>query len=232
MDLGEAMRTTGSCRAFSPDAVPDEALASAFELARFAPSGGNRQGWKAVVVRDKASRSQIRDIHTRHWAQYIEGVAQGIVPFNTYRDPAGSAPAAHRPMEPEWLAKVNEFAQNIDAIPVHLLLFADLRTLAVTDNDLGRQSIVGGGSIYPFAQNLLLALRGQGLGTSLTTLICQSEPEIKALVNAPDPYALAALVLVGWPAKSLPKKLRRRGVESFATTDRFDGPTLRAEAEA
>lgn len=226
MDVLDAMRTTGSCRAFLTDPVPDEVLTRCFDAARFAPSGGNRQGWKVVAVRDATIRGRIRNLHVARWAEYTDGIARGIVPFNTYPQPKDAPPPAHRPMDPAWLAKVNAFAQQIDTIPVHLLVFVDLRTLAVADHRLDRQSIVGGGSIYPFVHNLLLAMRNEGLGSSLTTLLCASEGEVKELVGAPEPFALAALVLVGWPAAPLPTKLRRRTVESFATVDRFDGPAL------
>src|SRR5213592_3161697 len=59
MDLDEAMRTTFSAREFTADPLPDAALADILDRARFAPSGGNRQGWKVIVVRDNATREAL-----------------------------------------------------------------------------------------------------------------------------------------------------------------------------
>ena len=63
--------------------------------------------------------------------------------------------------------------------------------LHVTDAGLGRPSVVGGASIYPAVQNLLLACRDAGLGAALTTLLCQFEPEIRELLGLPDTLAVA-----------------------------------------
>ena len=107
---------------------------------------------------------------------------------------------------------------------MHLLVTVDLGALAVTDRSLPRQSIVGGGSIYPFVQNLLLGLRQEGVGAALTTLIIPAEGQVKQLLGIPEDHALAALVAVGYPEGKLPTRLKRKPVEEFATRERFDGP--------
>ena len=106
--------------------------------------------------------------------------------------------------------------------------FSTFFALAVTDRDLQRQSIVGGGSVYPFVHNVLLGLRREGLGAALTTLIIPAEPAVKELLGIPEEHALAALIGVGYPAGSLPTKLRRKAVEEFATRDRFDGEPFKS----
>jgi nitroreductase len=63
MDLDLALRTTASIRAFRPDPVPDAVLHRILERARFAGSGGNRQGWHVVVVRDPAIRRRLRELY-------------------------------------------------------------------------------------------------------------------------------------------------------------------------
>ena len=70
-------------------------------------------------------------------------------------------------------------------VPVHLLVGVRLADLAITDAELERQSIVGGASIYPFVQNLLLALRAEGLGAAMTTLLVPAEAEIKRAARDP-----------------------------------------------
>ena len=59
MDLYEVMRTTFAAREFTDDPVPDEILQRVLENARFAPSGGNRQGWKVLIVRDDGTKAAL-----------------------------------------------------------------------------------------------------------------------------------------------------------------------------
>ncbi|TMC04230.1 MAG: hypothetical protein E6J41_25375 [Chloroflexi bacterium] len=83
-------------------------------------------------------------------------------------------------------------------------------------------------SIYPFVQNVLLALRREGLGASLTTRVVRGEAEVRELLQIPEGFAIAAQLGVGWPAVPHPTRLRRRPVEEFATIDTFPGMPLRA----
>jgi nitroreductase len=97
--------------------------------------------------------------------------------------------------------------------------------LATVDNGLDRQSIIGGGSIYPFCHNLLLAARNEGLGGVLTSVLMREEPAVRELLGIPDGFAVAGLMALGHPQKVI-TKLRRDPVEQFTVTDRFDGPTF------
>ncbi len=99
-----------------------------------------------------------------------------------------------------------------------------LSDLAVTDAALPRQSIVGGASVYPFVQNLLLALRAEGLGAALTTLLVPAEAEVKRLLEIPEEIALAAHIGVGHRADPWPARLARRPVEEFAFAERYGEP--------
>lgn len=209
------MRAAGTTRRFLPDPVSDEVLERVLENARFAPNGGNRQGWHVVVVEDPRTRRALHDLYQPPWRAYLA---------ERYGIEAGKPPPAE---VPERLRLTMEFAERLAEIPVHLVITVDLRTLAVTDRELPRQSIVGGGSVYPFVQNLLLGLRAEGLGAALTTLIIPAEAQVKELLRIPEEHAVAALVAVGHPAAPLPTRLRRKPVEEFATRNRFDGPPFR-----
>ena len=85
MDLVETLRTTGAVREYLPDPVPDEVVHRVLDTARFAPSGGNRQGWRAVVVHDPAIRRQIRDLYLDDWYRYLAMRQNGLVPFHVKR---------------------------------------------------------------------------------------------------------------------------------------------------
>jgi nitroreductase len=98
-----------------------------------------------------------------------------------------------------------------------------MAVVEVTDINAGRPSVVGGGSIFPFVQNFQLAARNEGLGTRITTLLSHREKDIQELLGVPDGFALAAMVMVGWPAK-LVTKLKRNPVEDFTFIEKFGHP--------
>ncbi len=215
------MRTTPATRAFTDDPVPDDVLYRMLDHARFAPSGGNRQGWRVIVVRDPEKRRALRDLYTVGWREYMAHVRDGLVAFapidhGRWTGPAVDLAAARKTPAP------NAFGDHLDTVPVMLVLCAELGVLAVTDNGLDRQSIVGGGSIYPFAWNLLLAARNEGLGGVMTTVLCREEPAAKALLGIPDGFAIAALIAIGHPRDEV-RRLRRRPVSAFTWVDAFEG---------
>jgi nitroreductase len=99
-----------------------------------------------------------------------------------------------------------------------------LGDVMATDRHLDRLTIVGGASVYPSVQNLLLAARAEGLGTALTTLLCTVEPQVKSLLAIPDGVATAAMVPMGYPAKGFPKKLARKPFEETVFGDGWEAP--------
>jgi nitroreductase len=215
MDLHDAMRCAPTSRRFTSEDVSPAALARALEAARFAPSGGNRQGWRVVVVREPARRAALADLYLPPWREYTvqTGMAQVLA------NPEDFEPAVVRRTR-----QANDYAENLAQVPVHLVLGVHLGDLAVTDAKLPRQSIVGGASVYPFAQNLLLALRAEGLGAAMTTLLVPAEAKVKELLEIPEEIALAAHIGVGHRADPWPKRLARKPLEEFAFAERFGEP--------
>lgn len=227
MNLLDAIRTTGAVREFTSDPVPDQTLRRILDSARFAPSGGNRQGWKVVVLRDPDARRRLRDLYLRGWYEYLAMSAAGLVPWSPLADRGAEARAVEGAgaLAERAARGGGGFAEHLDRAPAVLVLLADLRVLAAVDRDLDRYTMAGGASIYPFAWNLLLAARAEGLAGVITTMALRTEAKVKELVGAPEEMALAAVIALGRPVHQ-PTRLRRAPVDSFTSVDRVDGPPL------
>ena len=226
LDLVATLRSTGAARQFHPEPVPDEVLARLLDTARFAPSGGNRQGWRVIVVKDPATRTALRDIYLEGWYEYLAIGSAGLVPWAAVTDRAAEArAAAHAPEFAAAGAASPGFAETLETAPALLLVLADLAALASVDRDLPRYTLVGGASIYPFVWSLLLAARAEGLGGVTTTVAIRHEAALRALFGIPDRVAVAALVVLGRPV-SQPTRLRRAPVSAFTWIDRYEGTPL------
>ena len=210
------MRCAPTSRRFKEEPVPREALVRALEVARFAPSGGNRQGWRVIVVEDPERRRALRDLYLPPWRAYMEQTGGAAL--------LADAEALEGDRRLRMVKRADDYATGLDRVPVHLVIGVRLEDLAVTDAGLPRQSIVGGASVYPFVQNLLLALRDEGLAAAMTTLLVPAEAQVKELLGIPEEIALAAHVGVGWPADPWPTKLARNPVSEFAFSERWGEP--------
>jgi nitroreductase len=220
MELTAALRTTGAVRDFTDDPVDDAVLARVLDTARFAPSGANAQPWRVVVVKDAERRRRLRDLYLAGWHDYLALAVAGLRPW---------APTNDRDAEARALAAGHETAQGsadwFGRAPVLLALFADLSALAAVDRDAERYSFAGGASVYPFAWSVLLAAREEGLGGVITTVAIRAEPQVKALLGASDPLALAAVIALGYPVFER-RRLSRAPVAAFATVDTVGGPAF------
>ena len=195
------------------------------------PSGGNRQAWRLILVKDAEIRVRLRDLYLRGWYEYLAIGAAGLVPWAPRTDRVAEQ-AALRDAErfaAEAARGPGGFAEHLDRAPVILVLLADLRALAAVDRDLDRYTLVGGASIYPLAWSILLAAHGAGLGGVITTMLVRSEDEVCQLLGVPADWAVAGALALGYPAGGKrPTRLRRTPVEGFTAVDRFDGPPLEA----
>jgi nitroreductase len=227
MDLTETLRSTGAVREFHPEPVPDAVLHRLLDTARFAPSGGNRQGWRVIVVKDPDRRRQLRDLYLADWYKYLALAGSGLVPWAPLSDRAAEAEALTHEAAIADAAAANPpgFAESLDTAPALLLVLADLSALAAVDRDLPRYTFAGGASVYPFVWSLLLAAGTEGLAGVMTTVAIRREDDVRALFDIPDTCAVAALVVLGRPV-SAARRLRRRPVEEFAWVDRYQGPPL------
>jgi nitroreductase len=204
VELDEAMRTQNACRLYRDDPVADEVLYRAVELARFAPTGGNRGPVRFVFVRDPALRAQLGE-----W----------YLPLA--RDLAAARAAKKAPPKASAVTDPDDFGARFGSHPMIIVVCVDLGLVHATDTGLNRLSIVGGASVYPMVQNLCLALRAQGVGTALTTLLVHREPDVKRLLRIPDFMSTACHITAGYPVRPFPSKLRRPDPSCMAFTDHF-----------
>jgi nitroreductase len=219
MELYDVMRTTFSAREYSGEEVPNDLIYDLIENARFAPSGGNRQGNRVIVVRDPASREQLARLAEPAAKRYMAQTKAGESPWNAVTPTKVTAAEIEATPAPGMLT--NSFR---DASVV-LVFAVDLRLVASMDQDLDRIGMISGASIYPFVWNVLLGARQAGFGGTITTLAVAREGEVQALLNIPREFAVAAVVPLGKPVKQL-TKLRRKPVAEIATQERFDGPVF------
>jgi nitroreductase len=219
MDLYDVMRTTFAARDFTDDPVPDDVLWRVFDNARFAPSGGNRQGAHITVVRDATIRRRLAELGTTAARRYFAQLQAGENPWNSI----------HSPGVPQDVIEATEvpdtFIEPIAKAPIVLVFSVDLAVVASVDQDLDRVGLASGASIYPLIWNILLAARNEGYGGTITTMAIAVEDQARQLLGIPDQHAIAAVVPLGKPVRQL-TKLRRRPVEDFVSDGRFDGPAF------
>ena len=219
MDLYDVMRTTFAAREFTDDPVPDDVLSRIFDNARFAPSGGNRQGAHITVVREPEARRRLAELGAPAARRYFSQLQAGENPWNSVH-PSGL---------PQQVIDNTEipdtFVAPIAKAPVVLVVSVDLGVVAALDQHLDRVGLAGGASVYPLIWNILLAARNEGFGGTLTTMAIAAEDQVRQLVGIPELHAVAAIVPLGKPVRQL-TKLRRRPVAEFVTRHRFDGPAF------
>ena len=219
MELYDVMRTTFSARDFTGDPIPNETLYTILENARFASSGGNRQGWHVIIVRDPQTRQALAQLAEPAAKRYAAQLQAGESPWNSI-DPTSldDATIAQTP------APVRLTEPFIKAAVV-LVVCVDLKLVASIDQNLQRVGVISGGSIYPFVWNLLLAARHEGYGGTITTLPVAQEGKIQELLGIPGHVAVSAVMPLGKPVKPL-TKLRRKPVSEFTTFERWEGEPL------
>jgi nitroreductase len=216
MELADAQRTTFAAREFTGDPVPDAVLHAILDRARFAPSGGNRQGWRVIVVREQATRDALAELNVPAAKRYTAQVQAGDNPWNPVDPPSVDAATIERtPANPRLI-------EPFKKAPVVLVICVDLKVVAAVDQYLPRVGVVPGASVYPFCWNVLLAAREQGLGGTITTLAIAEESGIKKLLGIPEHVAVAAVMPLGRPVKQL-TRLKRKAVGEFTMRERWGG---------
>jgi len=211
MELYEAMGTLRAVRRLRPDPIPEDVLKRIFTAATWAPTGGNMQPWRLIAVRDPAKKQILEDLYRPYWDTYVA----------TYRNKMLTMPADAQRKSERTLAAGDHLAQHLHAVPVIAVFCFNPGIMTITDKDQPRTSVVGGGSVYPAVQNLLLACRNEGLGCVLTTLLCLEEPKVRALLQLPEGWYTCAHVPIGYAVAGGHGPITRKPLEKMVFTDSF-----------
>src|SRR6202789_4203350 len=223
VDLHDVMRTTAAVREFTGDPLPDDVLERILDNARFAPSGGNRQGARVIVIRDGVTRQALAELTATGARRYAAQLINGESPWNPLHPPGPT---------PEQIAATEvpaQFTAPLHDAAVVLVVCVNLEVVAAMDQNLDRIGVISGASVYPLVWNILLAARNEGYGGTLTTMAVAEEVQIRDPLGIPATHAVSALLPLGKPTRQV-SKLRRRPVEEFTTRDRFDGVPFQLEA--
>lgn len=216
MEFYDVLRSTFAAREFTDDPLPDDVLYRIFDNARFAPSGGNRQGAHITVVRDPTARRRLAELGTTAARRYFAQLKAGENPWNSLHPSAVPQHVIDDTEVPET------FGTPLINAPVVLVVSVDLNVVAALDQELQRVGLAGGASVYPLVWSILLAARNEGYGGTITTMAIPREDAVRGLLGIPDGHAVAAVVPLGRPLRQL-TKLRRRAVPEFVTQERYDG---------
>jgi nitroreductase len=176
LDIFEAINSQRAMRRLKPDPVPEELIWKLLDAAVKAPSGGNRQPWNFIVIRDDETKAKIAE-----W--YLDGWNKACGPL---KQAAMASPASAR-----TYSSADHLANHLAEVPV--LIIATLNTSGVAPVS------PPGASIYPAVQNLMLAARALGLGTTITTLHRSHEAEVKQILGVPEGVDTMALIPLGYP---------------------------------
>jgi len=191
MNFFDVVTTQRAMRRLKPDPIPEPVLRQIMDAAICAPSGGNRQGWRFIVVRDSAKRARLGELYREGWGELAK------VPFyaGAAKEPAGSP--TRRMVE-----SAAHLAEHMGEAPVIIVACIAL--------DAGvKASVITGASIYPAVQNIMLAARALGIGSCLTTLHRYREAQVKELLGIPPDVETVALIPLGYPLGKFGRPPRR-----------------------
>ena len=212
--LYEAMSTLRSVRRLREDPIPDDVLQRILQAAAWAPSGGNVQPWRIIVVRDAAKRRCVGDLYRPQWKEYALNARKGV---EALKDEA-------KVKRERMLDACDYLGEHMGDAPALLVFCFNPKYMAITDAGMDRPSVVGGGSVYPALQNAMLACVSEGIGCTLTTLLCYQEPELKAALEIPEDWHTCAVMPIGYPIRGGHGSITRRPVKKLCFADTFGQP--------
>lgn len=200
-DLWTVMRSATAVRRYRDEPVPADVLERCLLAASWAPSGGNGQPWKFVVLDSPELRSLITSAAQRTWE----------VMKDFYRLPEVGEGAD----DPK--------SRTLRTMAEHMRIGGGAPTLVLfcVQPQRGTTELQQGGSIFPAVQNFLLAARAQGLGAAITLWQDACDAELRGLVGIPKDWKVATLLTVGWP-RGGHRPVRRKPLADVAAVNHWD----------
>jgi nitroreductase len=211
VDVLEALHSTPARRYLAPDPIPDDVLWAVLDAAIRGPSGGNAQGWGWVVVTDAEIKKPVAEWYRENWERH----------YGSRRAEILAAPPGSGGLSPRGYTGAEHLAHHLEEAPVWV--FPVLRHAADATNPRV------GASIYGAIQQLTLAARAYGIGSSLTTLYGGHEDELRELLGLPSDALTMALIPMGYPAKGRWAQPKRQPVEEVVHWNRWGATRPRAE---
>ena len=199
-DLFEIIRTTRSMRRLKADPIPSDVIRKILEAGTCAPSGGNMQRWRFMVIRNPDVKQRVGSLYRRAWDEVVAPRYQSGAP----------APGTSHERFDRMLAAAEHLAHHIHEAPIWIVPCLHGETPTRT----------AGSSIYPAVQNMLLAARALGLGATLTTLYLNFEREAEAALGLPSDWHSYALIPIGFPMGRF-GPVRRVALEDVVFEDRW-----------
>ena len=225
MDFVDVAKTTFAAREFTDDPVPDDVLYRIFDTARFAPNGGNRQGWKVIVIGDEETKKSLGELC---WSPMRVAAAQTRAGEVYWQSVTPTSINIEEAADDESLPIAIPMFEHLEEVPVVCIVVVDLNVVASMDQYLDRVGVVSGASIYPMAWSALMTARNEGFGGTLTTLLAAQEPAVQKLLGLESYEAVAAMLTIGRPPKQL-SRLSRKPVEEFVFLEHAKGEPLRSK---
>ncbi|MEM7097632.1 MAG: nitroreductase family protein [Pseudomonadota bacterium] len=198
MDVLTAMETCTAMRYFKEDPVSKKDLEKLIYAATRASSPGNSQGWEFLVIDDPQIKSVVGD-----------KMLAGMAPFFANRPPGQDG------VEERMLVGAEHLARNFAKVPAWVVCMARKVYPPHDPQDAFMHS-----TIYPAAQNMIVAARSMGIGTCFTTFPGHAEPEIRQLCNVPDQLHMFVYIAVGYPEREF-MPVKRKPIEEVVTWNRY-----------
>ena len=211
MDLFEALTTTRAVRRFTAEPVTEDEILQCIRVATQAPSGGNIQPWQFLVVTDPETKRAIGDVYRRAYARYEPALLAVRPPARSAEDEEAFS---------RMLRSSRHLAEHMGEAPVMVLFLMPNISMALRDADGELDVGTPFASVYPAVQSFMLAARGLGIGTTLTTVYRIYQDEVRALCGIPERYEIVALVPMGRPRGRFVVG-RRRPAEQVTHWNRF-----------
>jgi nitroreductase len=202
----EALHSTPARRYLSSEPIGDDIIRKLLDAAIRGPNGGNTQRWAWIVLRDPAVKAQIAAFYREGWEKL----------YGVHREFMLAQPESANGLGPANFRAGDHLAAHIEEAPVWIFPVL-LGAASSTNPRLGA-------SIYGAVQQLMLAARAYGIGSTLTTLYSGHEAETRALLGLPDDALTMALVPLGYPSRGRWAEPKRRPLDEVVFNDKYQTP--------